>query len=82
VAALLNAFRPGSAVVPRYLGQIGNPVLWDRCFIVAMRELTGDRGARSLLPAPPALIAVDVDDPGVLMDFDTPDSLTGWTRSL
>lgn len=79
IAAMLAAFRPGSVVVPRHRGETGNPVLWDRRFIAAMKQLSGDRGARSLLPAPPALIAVDVDDPGVLTDFDTPDSLGGWT---
>jgi molybdenum cofactor cytidylyltransferase len=80
IAALLAAFRPGSVVVPRRQAQLGNPVLWDRSFVPAMRELRGDRGARSLMPQPPALIAVDVDDPGVLMDFDTPESLTKWIR--
>ncbi len=80
IAAMLTAFRAGAVVVPRHQGQGGNPVLWDRRFIAAMRQLSGDRGARSLLPEPPALIAVDVDDPGVLADFDTPQSLTAWRR--
>ena len=80
VAALLAAFRSGAVVLPRYGGQMGNPVLWDRGFIPAMMGLAGDRGARSLLPEPPALTVVDVDDPGVLADFDTPESLASWTR--
>ena len=39
--------------------------------------LGGDRGAFSILEQhPPRLI--DVDDPGVLQDIDTPDDLAGW----
>jgi molybdenum cofactor cytidylyltransferase len=36
--------------------------------------LTGDEGARRLLARYPAF-AVDVDDPGVLVDIDTEDDL-------
>lgn len=78
IAAMRAACAPGSVVVPRYQGRIGNPVLWDSAFFADMARLRGDRGARSLLPAPPALVTLDVEDPGVLMDVDTPESLAEW----
>jgi xanthine dehydrogenase accessory factor len=60
-------------VFPRYRGRQGNPVLWDRGFLGALRELEGDRGAKDLLERNLDLaLAVDVEDPGVRLDIDTP----------
>ena len=76
--ALLAAHRPGSVTAPSLGGQMGNPILWDRHYFPAMLRLTGDRGAKSLLPAPPDLCLVDVPDEGILMDVDTQESLRAW----
>ncbi len=62
-------------VAPRYDGQLGNPVLWDRRYFPAMMALNGDTGARALLRQHGEAIAeIDVDDT-VLRDFDTVESL-------
>jgi molybdenum cofactor cytidylyltransferase len=58
-------------VAPRYRGKRGNPVLFDRSLFPQLRALEGDRGARDLLDAHPALVGVvDVDAPAPL-DIDT-----------
>jgi molybdenum cofactor cytidylyltransferase len=58
-------------IAPRYRGKRGNPVLFDRSLFGRLRELEGDRGARDLLDAHPALVnVVDVDAPAPL-DIDT-----------
>lgn len=75
---LAAAHRPGGVALPEYRGRIGNPVLWDRAYFPAMLRLSGDRGAKSLLPEPPALCRVAVEDEGVLIDFDTQESLKDW----
>jgi xanthine dehydrogenase accessory factor len=60
-------------VFPEYRGRRGNPVLWDRGFLGALRELEGDRGAKALLERNRDLaLAVSVEDPGVCLDIDTP----------
>jgi xanthine dehydrogenase accessory factor len=60
-------------VFPQYRGRQGNPVLWDRGFLGALRELEGDRGAKALLERNRDLaLAVPVEDRGVCLDIDTP----------
>lgn len=76
--ALLAAHQPGGVTAPCHLGQMGNPVLWDRRYFAAMAGLRGDRGAKSLLPAPPDLRLVAVEDEGILMDVDTQEALKAW----
>lgn len=67
-------------VVPRYQGQRGNPVLFDRSVFPKLQELTGDQGARGVLHEYSAQIAwLDVEDAGVLLDVDTP---TGYAQLL
>ena len=58
-------------VLPRYRGQAGHPVLFGaRCF-AALKDLTGDRGARTLFASQRYSKAlVDVDSPGILHDVD------------
>ncbi len=76
VKELLQAYdrtrRP--IVFPQFRGQQGHPVLWDRGFFSALRELEGDRGAKALLERNRDLaLAVPVEDPGVCLDIDTLD---------
>lgn len=62
-------------VVPRYQGQRGNPVLWDRSLFGALQTISGDQGARGVLHEYREQIAwCDVDDRGILLDADTPDA--------
>ena len=54
----------------------GNPILWPTRFSDKMKAIQGDKGARSLLDHhPDAVYEVTVDDPGILIDVDTPTCL-------
>jgi len=77
IAALLARFDtlPDAAVVaPLHRGRRGHPVLFGAAHFPALAVLTGDEGARAVL-AGAALTFVEVDDPGVLLDVDTPADL-------
>jgi molybdenum cofactor cytidylyltransferase len=64
-------------VVPTHRGRQGNPILWDQRFFAEMRALSGDSGARFLLARYMELMAeVEMDEDGVLRDFDTVESLS------
>ncbi len=79
---LIQSFDPrrGRAIcVPVCHGQRGNPVLWARSFFSAMRQLTGDRGARALLSVHADQVhEVVIDDLGILNDIDTREALRRW----
>ena len=54
----------------------GNPSLWHRDFFAEMRAIEGDVGARRLIGEhPEAVVEVEIADPGVLLDIDTPEAL-------
>ncbi len=76
---LIAAFDPieGRAIcVPVHRGKRGNPVLFGRRFFAEIMELSGDTGAKSLIGAYEDQVAeVPVDDPGILLDLDTPAAL-------
>ncbi len=69
----------GDALAAPFLdGVRGNPVGLGAQFRERLEGLRGDAGARALLREHEARIAhVDVDDPGVLHDIDTPQDLPG-----
>jgi len=65
-------------VWPEHEGQRGNPVLFDRGTFPELQNLTGDVGARPVLRAfarTGAVERVAVDEPGVLLDIDSPQDL-------
>lgn len=70
---LKNTYLSGqsSIVVPRYDGQRGNPVLFDRIHFEALTRLSGDTGGREILTNHDGTRFVDVDDSGVTHDIDT-----------
>ncbi len=76
---LMDAFHPeeGRAiVVPVHRGRRGHPVLFARAFFAEMARLEGDVGARTILARhPEAVVEVEVEDPAVLLDVDTPEAL-------
>lgn len=78
--ALIAAFSPqeGRTIcMPAYQGKRGNPVLLGRELFPELAELEGDRGARGLISDHDDLVAeVPVEDPGVLVDIDTPAALS------
>jgi CTP:molybdopterin cytidylyltransferase MocA len=74
--ALMEALCPGKIVTPVYLGQRGHPVGFDQGYFHTLKNLCGDEGARKLINANPAsVVALDVGDPGVVVDVDTPAQL-------
>jgi len=78
IACLAGAYDPDEGrviVVPTCRGKRGNPILWDRRFFGEILALSGDTGARALLRTyADQLHEVEVGE-GVLVDFDTPESL-------
>ena len=63
-------------VVPTKAGIIGHPVLFCRDYFKEIQALKGDRGARVILEAhPDKVFKVEVLDPGVIRDIDTPEDL-------
>ncbi|WP_044560549.1 NTP transferase domain-containing protein [Azospirillum sp. B4] len=65
----------GAIVVPVSDGRRGNPVLWPTDLLPAMRSITGDQGARSLLATHAGRVVEVPADDGVHLDVDTPDAL-------
>ncbi|MEM8687927.1 MAG: molybdopterin-binding/glycosyltransferase family 2 protein [Pseudomonadota bacterium] len=82
VDKLISAFNPAegrSICVPLYKGKRGNPVLWGAEFFGAIKELSGDIGAKHLLADyPEAVCEVEVDDKAVLLDLDTPEAFAAY----
>jgi molybdenum cofactor cytidylyltransferase len=78
IAAIAAGLRDEAGiVVPFHRGQRGNPVAIGAAYRDELLGLTGDVGARALLQRHAAqLVRLEVDDPGVLADVDTPDDLT------
>jgi molybdenum cofactor cytidylyltransferase len=64
----------------QYQGRRGHPVGFSGELFSELAVLTGDEGARRVLARYPAE-GVDVDDPGVLMDLDTPGDLEALSRA-
>lgn len=61
---------------PAYRGSRGHPVGFAAPYRQALAGLTGDAGARDILKRDfVRMRALEVDDPGVLRDIDTPEDL-------
>jgi len=65
----------GTALAAAYRGTRGNPVLFDGRFFDSLTDVSGDVGGRDILLSSEAAALVDVDDPGILRDVDTPADL-------
>jgi molybdenum cofactor cytidylyltransferase len=71
--SVLEAAPPDAIVQPAHRGEPGHPVGFGAAHLVDLTRLQGDAGARSLLRGAGAYRQViEVDDPGVLADLDTP----------
>jgi len=77
IAKIAAALTAGAAIAaPSYHGQRGHPVGLSTQFRGQLAGLRGDEGARAILGQHAALLQlVEVDDPGVCRDIDTPDDL-------
>lgn len=65
---------PAAAIVkPSYAGRHGHPVLYSRGFLAAVVAAPADGNARDLARGwAERTVTVAVDDPGILMNVDTP----------
>lgn len=76
--AALDLQRGHDIVVPVHDGRRGHPVLFAKRYFTRLCALSGDTGARDLLNKHPERFdAVNVDDPGTLLDIDTPGDAAG-----
>lgn len=72
IALLARALEEGADVaIPVHDGRRGNPVGFSRAHLPALLALSGDQGARAIVRAHP-VCEVHVNDPGILIDIDTP----------
>ncbi|MEY4750453.1 MAG: hypothetical protein RIQ60_2667 [Pseudomonadota bacterium] len=72
--AVAQALADHPVAYAQYRGRRGHPVGFSAELYSELIALSGDEGARRLLARYPAH-AVEVDDPGVLVDVDTPQDL-------
>lgn len=75
IDALVEALRRDADIaVPLYQRRRGNPVGFNRRHLPELLTLGGDQGARRLLNTYP-VTEIEVNDPGIALDIDTPDDL-------
>jgi molybdenum cofactor cytidylyltransferase len=73
--AAFEALPNSAAVVPTYRGRRGNPVLLAARLFPELQALQGDSGARPVLEQnAAAVLSVELDDPAVIRDMDTPEA--------
>ena len=78
IVAMIGRFSGSDAplVVPRYRGRRGHPVLLSHALLDAIAALPPTASAKQVIHAHlDAALQLDVDDPGVLRDIDTPGDL-------
>ena len=77
VRKLTQSFRqsPAPVVIPTYQGQRGHPVLIGRVVFPALLSLAPSEGANTIIRSHgDATQFVEVDDPGILLDVDDPET--------
>lgn len=68
--------RPGLAVIPEYAGKGGHPAVIPVLLVPEILAYTGPGGLREFWRSHPnRRVRLDVDDPSVVRDVDTPDDL-------
>ena len=75
--SIIAALERGALIVaPRYQGKRGHPVGFAAALGARLAALSGDAGARDILrDEAKRVVLIDVDDPGILADIDTPAEL-------
>lgn len=76
-ADLVARLVEGTAIIaPHYQGRRGHPVGFAAEYGAELLALTGESGARDLLSRHASVLTrLEVDDPGILLDIDTPADL-------
>ena len=73
---LAKSLTVSNIVVPVFDGRLGNPVGFGKRYFKNLLMLNGDSGGRSLLQThADAVERIEVDDPAILYDIDTPEDL-------
>lgn len=78
IDALIERRTRGGAkiLVPTFRGRRGNPVLVDRSLVPELERIRGDIGCRALFRHhADEITEVPVEDPGIVLDVDTPEQL-------
>jgi molybdenum cofactor cytidylyltransferase len=77
IGKIVASLTAGAAIVaPAYRGERGHPVGISARFRAQLEALRGDEGARAVLMQNAGLVKlIEVDDPGVCRDIDTPGDL-------
>lgn len=79
IAAVRERLAEGALIAAPMLragGQRGHPVGFSRALRAELAALDGDEGARAVIAAHRAeVVLVEVDDPGIVKDIDTPADL-------
>ncbi len=77
IVEVAAAIARGAVVAaPFYRGERGHPVGFGKACGPTLSALRGDAGARSVLAERAgAMVRIDVDDPGIARDIDTPSDL-------
>ena len=72
----------GRIFIPTYHGVRGNPVLFDATLAPDVERIEGDVGCRGMFPSHELDIReVPVEDPGILVDIDTPAELARFEKA-
>jgi molybdenum cofactor cytidylyltransferase len=66
-----------SIVIARHDGHRGHPAIFDRAIFGELLSAPEEEGARYVVNADPSRVGyVDLDDPGIILDLDTPSDLS------
>jgi molybdenum cofactor cytidylyltransferase len=79
--AVARALDHHAVAYAQHGGRRGHPVGFAAELYPELTELSGDEGARRIIARYPA-VAVDLDDPGILVDIDTEDDLDALRRGF
>jgi molybdenum cofactor cytidylyltransferase len=74
--AVASALQTHTVVLPIYHGQRGHPVGFSSSCREALLQLHGAEGAAAVVKANPGAMRLELDDPGIVVDVDTPDDLS------
>ena len=78
---LAESLTTDNIVVPVFNGEQGNPVGFGKRFFKDLMLLSGDSGGRSLLRRhPDATRHIEVDDPAIFYDIDSPEDLKKYAH--
>ncbi len=80
ILAVATALEQQAVVCAQHRGRRGHPVGFAAELFSELIQLRGDEGARRLMARYPAQ-GLELDDPGVLLDVDTPSDLEALRRA-